>query len=162
MNIPGTQQHHSGHNRKRLRPKPPTTTCKHTCNEGAVPFQQSPYQQHQVIRRETDEEDEDGAADQLSDPYLLIGLCAGTPTHSSKDAQVADLDRRMSLNPNGSSQWKPSTDEELRGSASPTGRRRRDCISTLAWEPLRVGGCSLGEERLEAKRPHLFIWVKIS
>ena len=55
-----------------------------------------------MIRREADEEDEDGAADQLSDPYLLIGLCPRAPTHSSKDTQVADLDRREPLSRNAS------------------------------------------------------------
>lgn len=44
-----------------------------------------------MIRGEAHQEDEDGAADQLPDPHLLIGLCAGAAAHGAEDAAVADL-----------------------------------------------------------------------
>lgn len=44
-----------------------------------------------MIRGEAHQEDEDGAADQLPDPHLLIGLRAGAPAHGAEDAAVADL-----------------------------------------------------------------------
>lgn len=50
-----------------------------------------------MVRGEANEEDEDGAADQLFDPDLLIWLCPSTPTHSAKDTQVADLDRGITV-----------------------------------------------------------------
>lgn len=65
-----------------------------TFYKSAVPLQQRADQQEDVVRREADEEDEDGAADQLSDPHLLIRLSSRAATHRSKDAQVADLRRR--------------------------------------------------------------------
>lgn len=62
-----------------------------TFYKSTVPLQQRADQQEDVVRRETDEEDEDGAADKLPDPRLLIRLSSCAPTHRPKDAQVADL-----------------------------------------------------------------------
>lgn len=71
-----------------------------TSDEAAVALQQSAHQQEDVIWGEAHQEDEDGAADQLPDPHLLIGLRAGAPAHGAEDAAVADLHtkkRRRSL-----------------------------------------------------------------
>lgn len=68
-----------------------------TCDEAAVPLQQSAHQQEDVIRGEAHQEDEDGAADQLPDPHLLIGLRAGAPAHGAEDAAVADLHTKTTV-----------------------------------------------------------------
>jgi len=56
-----------------------------TCDEVTVPLQQGAHQQEDVVRDETDKEDDDGAADQLSDPGLLLWLGPRTLPHSTKD-----------------------------------------------------------------------------
>lgn len=68
-----------------------------TCDEAAVPLQQSAHQQEDVIRGEAHQEDEDGAADQLPDPHLLIGLRAGAAAHGAEDAAVADLHTKTAV-----------------------------------------------------------------
>lgn len=54
-----------------------------TCDEVTVPLQQGAHQQEDVVRREAHQEDEDGAAHQLPDAALLVGLCAGAAAHGA-------------------------------------------------------------------------------
>lgn len=67
------------------------THRKVTCDEAAVTLEQRPQQQEDVIRREADQEDKDGAADQLPDPGLLVRLGSRAAANRAKNAQVAHL-----------------------------------------------------------------------